>query len=85
MKSRRGKSSLQLQNLVRIITELVVKQATHKAIRKITNLAAAIFSIKTLKGIGPFYAFCCRASCTSVHSWLSLLLYYSSSMELLIC
>ena len=42
-----------MQNLVRIITELVVKQTAHKAIRKITNLAAAISAIKTLKGIGP--------------------------------
>ena len=64
----RGKNRLQLQNLVRIITELVVKQTTHKAIRKITNLAAAISAIKTLKGIGPLSTFGCRASCTSVHS-----------------
>ena len=64
----RGKNRLQLQNLVRIITELIVKQTTHKATRKITNLAAAISTIKTLKGIGPLSTFCCRASCNSVHS-----------------
>ena len=52
-KLTRGKNRRQLLDLVRINTELAVKQTTQKAFRKIPNLSAAIAALTNLKGIGP--------------------------------
>lgn len=52
-KLTRGKNRRQLLDLVRINTELAVKQTTQKAFRKIPNLGAAISALTNLKGIGP--------------------------------
>lgn len=52
-KLTRGKNRRQLLDLVRINTELAVKQTTQKAFRKIPNLSAAISALTNLKGIGP--------------------------------
>ncbi|KAI1301868.1 hypothetical protein HDE_03196 [Halotydeus destructor] len=52
-KSLRGKSRARLLDLVRINTELAVKQATQKAFKKLPNLSSAITALTNLKGIGP--------------------------------
>ena len=52
-KLMRGKARPRLIDLVRINTELAVKQATQKAFRKLPNLSSAITALTNLKGIGP--------------------------------
>lgn len=52
-KMTRGKNRRQVLDLVRINTELAVKQTTQKAFRKIPNLSGAINALTSLKGIGP--------------------------------
>lgn len=49
----RGKTRPRLLDLVRINTELAVKQATQKAFKKLPNLSSAITALTNLKGIGP--------------------------------
>lgn len=49
----RGKARPRLLDLVRINTELAVKQATMKAFKKLPNLSSAITALTNLKGIGP--------------------------------
>lgn len=52
-KLQRGKARARLLDLVRINTELAVKQATTKAFKKLPNLSSAITALTNLKGIGP--------------------------------
>lgn len=49
----RGKARSRLLDLVRLNTDLAVKQTTQKAFRKLPNLSSAITALTNLKGVGP--------------------------------
>jgi len=48
----RGKARSRLLDLVRLNTDLAVKQATQKAFKKLPNISSAITALTNLKGVG---------------------------------